>query len=145
MSFDPPTPAVRRRMSAQRRRDTAAEVRIRQGLFGAGFRYRCGVPVPGRPRRSIDIAFTRWRVAVFVDGCFWHGCPDHFVPPKSNAIWWRAKINANRERDMETSEILSAAGWTVVRLWEHVSTDQAVQIVRDELVRAKASLSRRRV
>lgn len=131
--MEPPIPEVQRRMSAQRRESTEPELRIRRRLFGEGLRYRCGLPVPGKPRRSVDIAFTRWKVAVFVDGCFWHGCPEHFIPPKANATWWHEKIAANQRRDAETTAILSAAGWRVVRIWEHVSTDDAIDVIRREL------------
>lgn len=81
--------------------------------------------MPGRPRRRIDIAFPRRRLAVFIDGCFWHGCPAHFVPPKSNAQWWAAKIESNRARDRDTDIVLQEAGWTVVRCWEHAAPSEA--------------------
>lgn len=136
--LDPPTPAVQRRMSAQRRADTAPEVRVRRALFKAGFRYRCAVPVPGRPRRTIDIAFTKARVAVFVDGCFWHGCPQHFIPPKANSAWWGAKIATNRARDAETNDLLLASGWHVVRIWEHTPTEDAVQVIREALTSTRS-------
>lgn len=137
--MEPPTPDVQRRMTSQRRKDTAPEIRIRRGLFRKGFRYRCGYPVPGRARRTIDIAFTRWRVAVFIDGCFWHGCPEHFVPPRANAAWWRAKIEANRRRDAETTQLLLTAGWRVVRLWEHTPTDDAIHDIQAALDETRRS------
>lgn len=111
--------ATSRRMSQQRRRDTEPEMLIRRALHAAGLRYRVGLPVPGRPRRTIDIAFTGIRLAVFVDGCFWHGCPIHRTWPKTNADWWLQKIDANRSRDAETDRILSECGWRVIRVWEH--------------------------
>lgn len=85
-----------------------------------GLRYRVdyAIPIAGRKPRP-DIVFTRQRVAVFVDGCFWHGCPDHGGRPKLNSTYWSAKIARNRERDGEQAERLAAAGWTVVRVWEH--------------------------
>lgn len=137
--MDPPSPSVQRRMSAQRREDTVPELRIRKALFREGYRYRCGLPVPGRRRRTIDIAFTRLRVAVFVDGCFWHGCPEHFVPPKANAEWWLAKIEVNRARDADTTAVLADIGWRVVRLWEHTPTGDAVGVVRSEIDEARRS------
>jgi DNA mismatch endonuclease (patch repair protein) len=70
-------------------------------------------------RREADVVFPKARVAVFVDGCFWHGCPDHASWPKANAPWWRAKIEANRRRDADTDARLSRAGWKVVRVWTH--------------------------
>ncbi len=92
---------------------------VRRALHAEGLRYRVGLPVPGRPRRTIDVAFTGIRLAVFVDGCFWHGCPTHRTWPKTNADWWLQKIDANRSRDAETDRILSECGWRVIRVWEH--------------------------
>lgn len=106
-------------MSVARRRDTKPEVDVRRLLHGRGLRYRVNYPVPGRPRRTIDIAFTRALVAVFIDGCFWHSCPDHSTRPQSNADWWDDKLRRNVERDAHTSEELIARGWTVLRFWEH--------------------------
>jgi DNA mismatch endonuclease (patch repair protein) len=107
------------RMSRLSRRDTAPELALRRELHHRGLRYRLQVPVPTAPRRTIDIAFTRARVAVFVDGCFWHGCPEHGVRPETNRDWWRWKIERNQARDADTNERLQAAGWAVVRVWEH--------------------------
>lgn len=112
-------PAVRRRMEAQRRRDTLPELALRHALHAAGYRYRVDFKVPGSSRRTMDIAFTRQRIAVFVDGCFWHGCPQHFTVPKTRPDFWTTKIAGNRQRDQETTQMLAAAGWTVVRYWEH--------------------------
>ncbi|MRK01372.1 DNA mismatch endonuclease Vsr [Aeromicrobium sp. S22] len=113
-------------MSAQKRQGTLPEMLIRQALHADGYRYRIGYPVPGAPRRSIDIAFPGQKVAIFVDGCFWHGCPTHATSPKSNAEWWRLKIDRNRERDLETNSLLVNDGWTVCRLWEHEPVGDAV-------------------
>lgn len=112
-------PAVRRRMESQRRRDTLPELALRQALHAAGYRYRVNFKVPGSSRRTMDIAFTRQRIAVFVDGCFWHGCPQHFTVPKTRPDFWTTKIAGNRQRDQETTQMLAAAGWAVVRYWEH--------------------------
>ncbi len=131
----PPSPHVRARMKAQPRSDTKPEVRVRKALFKAGMRYRCGYPVPGRPRRSIDIAFVGPRLAVFIDGCFWHKCPDHFVPPKANAAWWLKKIETNVRRDKETDQLLDAQGWQVLRLWEHTQTAEALAQISSLLKR----------
>jgi DNA mismatch endonuclease (patch repair protein) len=82
-------------------------------------RYRVEYPVPGMARRRLDMAFTRAKVAVLIDGCFWHGCPEHATQPKANAEWWRQKLDRNMARDRETTEHLVAQGWTVLRFWEH--------------------------
>ena len=111
--------AVSARMSVLRRRDTAPEVQVRRLLHAAGLRYRVAYPVPGRPRRTIDVAFTRRKVAVFLDGCFWHGCPEHGTKPTSNAAWWSAKITTNQARDADTTACLIDDGWLVLRFWEH--------------------------
>ncbi|MGW0315488.1 very short patch repair endonuclease [Streptomyces flavidovirens] len=120
MSEPPPSsPGVSARMSRQASRDTTPEVAVRRLLYAAGIRYRLNVRVPDMPRRTIDIAFPRAKVAVFLDGCFWHGCPEHATHPKSNAEWWREKLARNIARDRETTDHLTAAGWTVLRFWEH--------------------------
>jgi DNA (cytosine-5)-methyltransferase 1 len=107
------------RMRRQRRVDTRPEVLLRQALFALGLRFRVHVrPLPDL-RRTVDIVFPRLRLAVFVDGCFWHGCPTHARPTKSNTLWWADKIAANKLRDVETSAALREAGWTVERVWEH--------------------------
>jgi len=106
-------------MRRQARRDTKPEMALRQELHRMGLRYRVDhVVIPGVRRRA-DVAFTRARLAVFVDGCFWHGCPRHGTRPKANAEWWGNKLEANVARDRDTDNRLAAAGWRVVRLWEH--------------------------
>ena len=112
------TPASSR-MARQRTRDTGPELALRRDLHRRGMRYRVGYPVPGNPRRSIDIAFVGIRLAVFVDGCFWHGCPTHGTWPATNPQWWRDKIEANRARDADTDRLLGEHGWVSLRLWEH--------------------------
>lgn len=106
-------------MSRQSSRDTGQEIAVRKLLHAAGLRYRVHVPVPGMPRRTIDVVFGRAKIAVFMDGCFWHGCPTHATRPKSNAAWWGTKLDKNIARDRETTDHLRAAGWTVLRFWEH--------------------------
>lgn len=106
-------------MSRQANRNTTPEMAVRRLLHKAGHRYRLHRPVPGMPRRSIDIAFPGPKVAVFLDGCFWHGCPQHATSPKANAEWWRQKLDRNIARDLETNKRLNEAGWTVLRFWEH--------------------------
>lgn len=106
-------------MRRQRTRDTAAEVELRRRLHAIGLRFRLHRrPVP-HLRRTVDIVFGPAHVAVFVDGCYWHGCPVHGTWPKANEAWWRAKIEANQARDRDTDERLTSAGWTVLRVWEH--------------------------
>jgi len=106
-------------MSLQARRDTRPEVEIRSRLHASGKRDRGALPVPGLGRCTIDIAFPRRRIAVFVDGCFWHSCPEHGSLPKSNGERWAAKLEANHARDRRVDGHLREAGWTVLRFWEH--------------------------
>ena len=118
-------------MESQRRRDTKPEVALRRALFAQGLRFRVAYPIPGMARRSIDIAFPRAKVAIFVDGCFWHSCPEHGVSPKASSEWWRTKLEQNRTRDQATTEHLSQAGWTVLRVWEHVPPQDVVPTIID--------------
>lgn len=101
------------------RRDTAPEMALRRELHRRGLRYRVDHPLPGRPRRRADVYFGPSRVAVFVDGCFWHGCPQHSTVPKANRQWWIDKIDTNRQRDRDTDEYLRSIGWHSMRFWEH--------------------------
>ncbi len=114
---------VSARMSRQANRDTTPELAVRRLLHAAGHRYRLHRRVPGMPRRTIDIAFPGPKVAVFLDGCFWHGCPQHATSPKANGEWWREKLEKNMSRDSETNARLMAEGWDVLRFWEHESPD----------------------
>jgi DNA mismatch endonuclease (patch repair protein) len=121
-------------MQTQSRENTEPEARLRRLLWAKGRRYRVGYPVPGHPRRSIDIAFPGKRVAVFVDGCFWHRCPDHSVPVKNNQSWWHAKLARNVDRDLETTKELEAQGWRVLRVWEHTDPTEAADMVEQLLI-----------
>lgn len=113
------TPASRAVMQANRRRDTSPEMAVRRLAHAEGLRYRVDAkPLPQLNRRA-DLVFTRAKVAVFIDGCYWHGCPLHGTAAQSNADYWRTKIARNRERDAETNQRLGDAGWLVVRAWEH--------------------------
>jgi len=108
-------------MAQIRSKNTKPELTLRRELFARGIRgWRCHVrSIPGKP----DLAFTRWRVAVFVDGCFWHGHPDFFTPGKSGE-YWDAKIARTKERDRQANEALAAAGWVVIRFWDFEIEDQ---------------------
>lgn len=113
-----------------RGRDTAPEMALRRALHARGLRFRVdAAPLKGVRRRA-DVVFGPARVAVFVDGCFWHGCPDHGSSPKHNAGYWGAKIQRNRERDRETNWLLGEAGWEVLRFWEHDDVDEAAEAVQ---------------
>jgi DNA mismatch endonuclease, patch repair protein len=113
------SPAVSARMRRTAQRDTAAEVAIRRELHRRGHRYRVDLRPSSQLRTRADVVFTRWRVAVFIDGCFWHGCPNHWTAPKANSAWWQEKIEANVARDRRADAGLAAEGWLVVRIWEH--------------------------
>lgn len=116
-------------MSVARRKDTKPELDLRRILHSHGMRYRVVYPVPGRPRRSIDVAFTRTKVAVFIDGCFWHACPVHRTQPRANSEWWMEKLARNVARDRETDQHLTALGWIVLRFWEHEDMTKAAKAV----------------
>lgn len=133
-----PGGALSAKMSSLARRDTAPELLLRRELHKRGMRYRVQVKVPDNNRRTIDIAFTRVRLAVYVDGCFWHGCPEHHVQPKSNKDWWRWKVERNQARDRDTDRALAEHGWHVLRLWEHVGASQAADRVAEAYRRALA-------
>jgi DNA mismatch endonuclease (patch repair protein) len=134
---------VRQRMQDQRREGTRPEAALRRALHGRGLRFRLHRKLLPHLRRTADIVFGPSRVAVFVDGCFWHGCPEHYVPPRSNAGYWNPKIERNRERDRETARLLSDAGWLVVRVWEHDDVDTAAESIA-KAVRTRHPRHRRR-
>lgn len=112
-------PGVRRSMQGNRSRDTKPELRLRSALHRRGLRYRVGYrPLPNM-RMTADVVFTKSKVAVFIDGCFWHGCPQHYRQPGTNDEYWAPKLERNRARDARADAALVLAGWTVVRAWEH--------------------------
>lgn len=118
-------------MQANRRRDTKPELAVRRRLHAAGLRYRVdAAPISGLNRRA-DVVFTKQKVAVFIDGCFWHGCPGHGSHKFGmNAEYWSRKIEANQARDVDTNRRLITAGWTVLRYWEHADpADVAATII----------------
>lgn len=126
--MDTHTPEQRaRNMSRIRSKDTAPELRLRKSLWASGLRYRIHYTLPGKP----DIVFVSARVAVFVDGCFWHRCPLHGVLPKSNADYWRKKLNNNVRRDREVDAKLASMDWKVLRFWEHEVNDDVQAVVAD--------------
>jgi DNA mismatch endonuclease (patch repair protein) len=123
----PSSDAARARMEAVKSKDTKPEIQIRSILHRKGLRYRVDAnPIKGLNRRA-DIIFRSARVAVFVDGCFWHGCPEHGTWPKANAEFWAAKIKRNKERDADTNRRLKEADWKVIRVWEHEDPEAAAK------------------
>jgi DNA mismatch endonuclease (patch repair protein) len=125
----PSSALVSAQMSRHPRKDTEPELALRRLLFARGLRYRVHLRVPGLSRRTIDIAFPGPKLAVFVDGCFWHGCPAHGTVPRSNEEWWRRKIEGTRRRDDETASHLAALGWEVLRFWCHEEAAAAADAV----------------
>jgi len=130
-----PSPAKSQQMRNVRNRDTTPEMAIRRELHRRGLRYRVHMPITGITKTRPDIVFTRVKVAVFIDGCFWHCCPDHGTYPRTNAEWWRRKLNQNVTRDRFTEQTLCKVGWRVIRIWEHenvlAASDRIETIVRD--------------
>lgn len=139
----PSSAVVRRRMQQQRRRDTRPELELRRALHAAGLRYRVERPVLPGMRRRADLVFGPAKVAVFVDGCFWHMCPQHATAPKANADWWREKLERNRERDRDTDRLLLDQGWLPVRVWEHEDMTEAALAVAEAVRRRQPARSRR--
>lgn len=125
---------ARRTMRANKRRDTSIELAVRRRLHAAGLRYRVDFVADRTDRRRrADIVFTRARIAVFIDGCFWHGCSEHYVEPKTNVEYWRPKIARNMERDRQSVERLEADGWRVLRFWEHEDPDVVAERIAAEV------------
>jgi DNA mismatch endonuclease (patch repair protein) len=118
-------------MARVRQKGTDAELSLRKELHARGLRYRLHVPLLTKPRRVADIVFSGAKVAIFVDGCFWHGCSEHASWPKSNAQFWREKIETNRARDADTDRRLQTSGWRVVRVWSHESASEAAERIKD--------------
>jgi DNA mismatch endonuclease (patch repair protein) len=132
------SPETSRRMAKVRQQGTDAEIALRSELYRRGLRYRVGYEVLKRPRRLADVEFPGLKIAVFVDGCFWHGCPEHATWPKRNAEFWRQKIETNRLRDADTNSRLQKIGWTVLRFWEHEPPIEASDRVAEAVTMAKA-------
>lgn len=135
------SPAARAVMRANRRRDTAPELAVRRAVHALGLRYRVDArPLPELNRRA-DLVFTAARVAVFVDGCYWHGCPDHGTKARANAAYWSEKIRNNKARDEDTDARLAGAGWSVVRVWEHEDPLGVAERVATSVLLRRASAS----
>lgn len=130
------------RMQNTKQRDTAIEKSLRSELHGRKLRFRLHRRLPGF-RSIIDIAFPRAKVAIFVDGCFWHSCPKHKTIPKANRRWWSEKLRANRIRDLKTSRLLLKSGWIVVRVWEHEDMNQVAGRI-ERLLRSKTAAIRKK-
>lgn len=119
-------------MQGNRRRDTAPELAVRRLVHAAGLRYRVDAKPLAELNRRADLVFTKAKVAVFIDGCYWHGCPEHGTASRTNSAYWGPKIARNQDRDRDTDEQLESAGWLVLRYWEH----EPPQPVADEICRA---------
>jgi DNA mismatch endonuclease, patch repair protein len=116
-------------MQANRRRDTKPELALRSAVHALGLRYRVDAPPLKGLRRRADLVFPRVKVAVFLDGCFWHGCPEHHTVAAANATFWAEKVTGNRTRDRDTDARLEAAGWVSLRVWEHEDPVEAARRV----------------
>lgn len=132
----PPSSAVSARMSRIPGRDTAPEIALRRIVHARGLRYFVDRQPLQSLRRRADLVFPRLQIAVFVDGCFWHGCPDHGNRPQHNGEWWKQKIHRNRARDADTDGQLAQAGWTVIRAWEHDDPYDIADRIADAVQRA---------
>jgi DNA mismatch endonuclease (patch repair protein) len=127
-------------MRVVRSRDTTAEINIRKALHAKGLRSSIDCAVLPDLRRRADIAFPRLRIAVFVDGCFWHSCPRHRSQPKANGEWWIQKLAANRRRDADTNRRLRRAGWLVIRIWEHEPPSRAADVIASVVMERRSHL-----
>ena len=130
--------AALRRMKAARRRDTKPEIEVRRELHRRGLRYRVDLAPLVGVRRRADIVFLGPKVAVFIDGCFWHSCPLHATTPEANRDWWIAKLQKNVDRDRDTDRRLAEGGWRVVRAWEHEVPEEVADRI-ESLVRPHGS------
>lgn len=126
-------------MRGNRRSGTRPERAVRSALYRRGVRYRLGVRPETDFRCYADIVVRRVRLAIFVDGCFWHGCPEHGTKPVTNARYWEAKISRNVERDLRNNALLTTRGWTVVRIWEHDDPEQAADRIVELLSRRESA------
>ena len=136
----PSSDAVTRVMRGNRRSDTELEVRVRSELHRRGLRFRKQLLIAaGDVQVRADVVFPRQRLAVFLDGCFWHRCPEHGNSPRANSDYWSAKLDRNMERDQRVLDALVAGGWHVLRIWEHVPANFAADQVQTALAGCKAA------
>ncbi|MFD0772550.1 very short patch repair endonuclease [Streptomonospora algeriensis] len=132
--------ANRRSMLGNRNKNTRPEVELRKLVHAEGLRYRVAAKPLPKMRRTADMVFRPARVAVFIDGCFWHGCPEHFVPPKTNPEYWEQKIGGNMARDRDTDARLEREGWLVLRFWEHEAPEECARTVCKRVLERKRLL-----
>lgn len=125
------SPGTRASMRSNRGKDTRPELDLRSAVHALGLRYRVSIRPLKAVRRTADLVFTKARVAVFLDGCFWHGCPDHHTAAVTNAEFWATKVVTNRARDRDTDARLEEAGWLAVRVWEHEDPHEAALRIKD--------------
>jgi DNA mismatch endonuclease (patch repair protein) len=128
-------------MQSNKSRDTKPERALRSAVHARGLRYRVSAKPLANLRRTADLVFPRAKVAVFLDGCFWHGCPEHHTVATANARFWADKVEGNRARDRDTDDRLAAAGWVSIRVWEHEDPQAAARQV-EEVVRARSVTNR---
>ncbi|MFJ6654114.1 very short patch repair endonuclease [Microbacterium sp. NPDC091313] len=136
---------ARATMRGNRARDTKPELAVRRRLHAAGLRYRVNARPEKDLRRTVDILFRPARVVVLIDGCYWHGCPEHYIAPKANGGYWSDKVATNRTRDAETTRVLTERGWLVLRFWEHedpaVVAERIVAVVNERRPRRTTGAS----
>lgn len=126
---------MREQMKTQRTTGTAPELALRRALFCRGLRYRVNYTVNRSPQFRADVAFPRRRLAIFVDGCFWHCCPEHGEVPRSNRDFWIARFDTNVRRDVQRNTVLVDCGWRVMQVWEHeLSTPKDISAVAGRVV-----------
>ncbi|MCK1817471.1 very short patch repair endonuclease [Streptomyces sp. XM4011] len=128
-------------MQAIRARDTKPERRIRQLLHARGLRYRVAARPLADLRRTADIVFRPAKTAVFIDGCYWHGCPQHYVSPRTNPGYWSGKVAGNIARDRDTDQRLTEAGWLVLRFWEHEDSGTCADTIAAAVIARRTALS----
>ncbi|MGW4426277.1 very short patch repair endonuclease [Streptosporangium sp. NPDC004631] len=133
---------VRASMRANKGRDTKPEIALRRAVHALGLRYRVSYRPLKAVRRTADLVFTKVKIAVFMDGCFWHGCPQHHTVAVTNASFWAEKVRRTQERDAETDRLLKEEGWLVIRVWEHQDPVQAAALVADAVVTRRSSQRR---